>query len=69
MGRAAWTGNGLVLVGRLTVLPEDDAPLVQVGGDFLDDVLRERFGREGEGGPGEFVTVDRVRITVEKLDM
>lgn len=68
--RATWTGNGLVLDGRLTVLPEDDAALIQVGGEFLDDALRERFGtdegdREEIGGA---VLLERVRVTVERID-
>ncbi len=62
------TGNGFIVEGTLTVLPEDDLALIRIGDAFLDDLLRRRFSQSAEDDATGCVMVSRVRITVETLE-
>jgi len=58
----------VILVGRLTVLAEENDALIRIGDEFLDDVLRERFRSTATSASDAMIELEQVRITVEVLD-
>jgi hypothetical protein len=63
--------NTLLLEGRPVVLAENDASLIAVGDEFLDDAIRHAFREYRQADcPREAATVvPNIRIVVETLSV
>ena len=71
--RVMATAKGVVVEGRLIVLAEENDGLIYIGEEFLDDLLRERFGPSSGSDKRAVespipVEVDRIRMVIEVMD-